>query len=61
MASIKERRSKVESIVYKVMKELDPSGNNVDTYRELFSKMSDSQFDAYMMDFLNDDKKNFYL
>lgn len=61
MASIKERRSKVESIVYTVMKELDPSGNNVDTYRELFSKMSDSQFDAYMMDFLNDDKKNFYL
>lgn len=40
----KKQRAEVEEIVYKTFSELDISGENEKYYRELFSKMNDSQF-----------------
>ena len=40
MASVAEKRKKIETLVYQFMKAIDPSGNNYETYKELFSKMS---------------------
>lgn len=61
MDSISVRRKKVEDLVYRVMKAIDPSGRNVEIYKEKFSKMSDAQFDKYMKDFLHNRKNRFYL
>ena len=41
----KEQREKIEALVYKTMDALDKTGSNTQYYREIFSKMSDSQFD----------------
>lgn len=38
------QRKKAEELVYKVMDTLDPSGQNSDYYKKLFSEMSDAQF-----------------
>lgn len=61
MPDIKEKRLKIESLIYKVMKALDPSGNNEEKYKKMFEKMSDKDFETYMNSFLNDDRQNFYL
>lgn len=61
MASISERRKKAEDYIYKVMNILDPSGANAKIYKNRFSSMTDSEFDKYMKDFLNNDDKQFYL
>ncbi len=59
--TITEKRKKAEALIYKVMKALDPTGTNVEIYKEKFSSMSDKQFDTWMTNFLNDPEKNFYL
>ena len=41
----KEQREKIEALVYKTMDALDKTGSNTQYYREIFSKISDSQFD----------------
>lgn len=61
MRTIKERREKVEKYIYQVLNILDPTGDNTRIYQEKFEKMSDSEFDKYMKNFLNDEKANFYL
>ena len=61
MASISEKRKKVMDIILTTMKLLDPSGKNVELYKNKFSKMSDTQFDTWMKRFRDDDKSNFYL
>ena len=38
------QRKKAEELVYKVMDTLDPSGQNSDYYKKIFSEMSDAQF-----------------
>lgn len=55
------RRQKVESLVLKVFSTLDKAGINVEKYKDIFKGMNDSQFDAYMKNFLSDEEENFYL
>lgn len=57
----KKKRQEMENLIYMVFDELDTTGKNTLKYKELFSKMSDTQFDKYMKDFLNNDDQNFYL
>lgn len=38
------QRKKAEELVYKTMDALDPSGQNSDYYKKIFSEMSDAQF-----------------
>lgn len=61
MASFKEKREKIEKLIFSTMKALDPSGKNESIYREKFLKMSDVEFENYMESFLADEKANFYL
>lgn len=44
MAITKKQRKDAESLVYRVMDQLDPSGTNTEYYKKAFSKMSDQQF-----------------
>ena len=59
--SISERRKKVMDKLIQFMNIMDPSGQNAKNYKEQFEDMSDSQFDKYMTEFLNDEKRQFYL
>lgn len=44
----KEQRQKIEELVYKTHDEADKTGANTQYYKELFSGMSDAQFDKFM-------------
>lgn len=43
-----KKREEVEVLVYKVMDALDPSGTNSSHYKEIFSEMSDAQFNKFL-------------
>ena len=58
--SISEKRKKFMDTLLTTYKKLDPSGVNAKIYQDKFSKMSDKEFDAYIRNFFEDDKKNFY-
>lgn len=45
---MKVKRKKVESYLLTILKDLDPSGKNVAMYKEIFSKMSDTEFSRMM-------------
>lgn len=46
-----KKRSQMEELIYKTFSALDPSGTNTEKYKAIFSKMSDSQFDAFFKKF----------
>lgn len=53
----KEKRKKMEDLVYNVFKIVDPTGTNTNHYKELFKGMNDKQFDEYMRNiFDNEDE-----
>ena len=39
MADIKNKRGQIETLVYRTMNALDPSGANTAKYKSIFSKM----------------------
>ena len=43
-----KKREEVEILVYKVMDALDPTGTNSTHYKEMFSNMSDAQFNKFL-------------
>jgi hypothetical protein len=51
-----KNRKAAEAFILKYIEKLAPNTQNADTYRDIFSKMSDKEFDAYMED-LNSGKK----
>lgn len=55
------KRKQIENLIYKFMSIVDPTDANTKKYKDFFSKMSDTKFNNYMKDFLNDDSKNFYM
>ena len=61
MKSITDRRKKVVDYIVEVMNLLDPTGDNGKYYQEKFDKMTDTQFDKYIREFLQDEKSQFYL
>ena len=60
MSNIKNRK-KIEEIVLKTMKLLDPYGYNENRYETMFSQMSDNQFTRFMNQMMSDDDYNFTL
>ena len=47
MAITKDKRKKMEDLIYSFFATMDPSKVNAENYRSFFSKMSDKQFDAF--------------
>lgn len=54
MASLQDKRKKIEELVYKVFDALDKSGTNTTYYKEIFESMSDEQFKRFMDKFVKD-------
>lgn len=57
MAITKEKRKKMEKLIYDVFTSLDPSGANTDKYKKMFSGMSDTQFDTFFKAYFKDEDK----
>lgn len=55
------KRKQAEKLVYDVMDKLDPSGTNTKKYRNMLSKMSNSEFEELMKNMWEDDTLNFVL
>jgi hypothetical protein len=55
------KRKKVEEKIYKTISLLEPTGKNANKYREMFSKMSDTQFETFFKSMASDDNSNFYV
>lgn len=55
MAITKEKRKKMENLIYDTFSALDPSGVNTDKYREMFKKMNDKEFDSFFKKYFNSD------
>ena len=51
----KSKRKQMEETIYEFFKILEPSKVNYEYYHNLFSKMSDNEFDKYLLDIFNDD------
>lgn len=47
MAINKATRNKMEKLIYDTMSALDPSKTSADKYKNMFKKMSDTEFDRY--------------
>lgn len=59
MALTPAKRKQMEKLIYDTFSALDKTGENTKKYKALFSKMSDSQFDAYFKTLFS--QKNAYL
>ena len=59
--TIKEKRKKIETLVYKTFEILDKTGENTDRYKAFFSSLSDKEFEKWANDFLKDPEENFFL
>ena len=53
-----EKRRKVQELIDGVMMRMDPSGTNAQKYRNMFQTMNDTQFEAWITRFLQDEKAN---
>lgn len=61
MADIKTKRGQIETLIYRTMNALDPSGSNTGKYKAMFSKMNDTAFSKWVTQFLADPKANIRL
>ena len=59
MALTPTKRKQMEDVIYSTFSALDPSGVNTEKYKQMFSKMNDSQFDSFFKNFFKDE--NMYL
>lgn len=56
-----DKRQKIQDLVIKVMKAMDPSNINAKKYQKMFDGMTDKAFTDWITRFLEDDKSNFRL
>jgi len=61
MTDIKTKRGQIETLIYRTMNALDPSGSNTGKYKAMFSKMNDAAFSKWVTQFLADPKANIRL
>lgn len=54
-------RKQIEQLIYDTFDALDPSGNNTDKYRNIFSSMNEKEFESFFKEFLKSDEENFTL
>lgn len=59
MATFKEKRKKMETLIYDTFSALDPTGTNTEKYKSMFSKMTDTEFNSFFKKFFKDE--NMYL
>lgn len=52
-------RKEIETDIYEMLDDLDPSGANTERMKEFFKPMSDKQFFTYVDDFYSDPNKNY--
>lgn len=55
----KNKRKKIEKLVYDVFTALDPTGANTAKYQDMFGKMKDAEFDKFIKELLGNE--NHYL
>jgi hypothetical protein len=58
--TVKEKRKKIETLIYGTASRFDKSGRNTKKFKEFFGKMSDEQFTKWANKFFKDDEENFY-
>lgn len=51
-----DKRKKIEDLVFKTLKALDPTGVNATKYKTFFDSMSDQQFSKWINEFFKDEK-----
>lgn len=56
MSSLKTKRKEIEDLFYKFFSILDPTGRNTKKYKEMFSSMSDTDFEKFMKRMCTDKK-----
>lgn len=56
-----DKRKKIEELIDKTLRLMDPTGINAKKYRNMFQTMSDQQFTKWIQEFLADDKSNIRL
>lgn len=56
-----DKRKKIEELIDKTLRLMDPTGINAKKYRSMFQTMSDQQFTKWIQGFLADDKSNIRL
>jgi hypothetical protein len=61
MATVPEKRKRIEDTIYKTLLLMDPTGINANKYRKMFQTMNDLKFSQWIEAFLNDEKSNFRL
>jgi hypothetical protein len=61
MATVPEKRKRIEETIYKTLLLMDPTGINANKYRKMFQTMNDLKFSQWIDAFLNDEKSNFRL
>lgn len=61
MATVPEKRKRIEDTIYKTLLLMDPTGINANKYRKMFQTMNDLKFSQWIDAFLNDEKSNFRL
>lgn len=59
--TIKEKRKKIEDMVYGATSRMDKTGLNTDKYKKFFANMNDEQFSKWADKFLEDPERNFYM
>lgn len=61
MKTIAERRKLFMNHLVNIMDHLDPSGDNSKKYKTMLDKMSDTEFNKFIINWFNDPKANLYL
>lgn len=61
MADIKTKRGQIETLVYRTLNALDPSGSNTQKYKAFFTKLNDAAFSKWVTQFLADPRSNIRL
>lgn len=51
----KNKRKKIEKLVYDVFSALDPTGANTERYQDMFGKMKDVEFDKFIKELLSNE------
>ena len=54
-------RAEIEQLIYDTFDALDPTEKNTNKYRDMFRSMSDTQFETFMKEFLNNEHELFAL
>ena len=61
MADIKTKRLQIETLIFRTLNLMDPSGENTNKYKALFQSMNDAKFSQWVTQFLADPKANIRL